>query len=106
MNIYPSAAIRQNYNKIADLCRRTGQPVFLTKKGKGDLVVLDIDSWERERQAFEEEKHAAMIRESLLQAEAEIARGEYCTLDETLTEMKKIIEAAEGTGVTSDEETA
>ena len=33
MNIRPSAAIRQNYNEIADLCRETGEPIFLTKNG-------------------------------------------------------------------------
>lgn len=31
MNIRPSAAIRQNYNEIADMCRKTEEPVFLTK---------------------------------------------------------------------------
>ena len=40
MNIRPSAAIRQNYNEIADMCRKTGEPVFLTKNGEGDLVVM------------------------------------------------------------------
>ena len=34
MNIRPSAAIRQNYNEIADLCRKTAEPIFLTKMGK------------------------------------------------------------------------
>lgn len=34
MNIRPSAAIRQNYNEIADMCRKTGEPVFLTKNGE------------------------------------------------------------------------
>ena len=33
MNIRPSAAIRQNYNEIADLCRETAEPIFLTKNG-------------------------------------------------------------------------
>lgn len=34
MNIRPSAAIRQNYNEIADLCRKTAEPIFLTKTAK------------------------------------------------------------------------
>ena len=42
MNIRPSAAIRQNYNEIAEMCRKTAEPVFLTKNGEGDLVVMDI----------------------------------------------------------------
>lgn len=88
MNIYPSAAIRQNYNKIADLCRETGEPVFLTKKGKGDLVVLDIDAWERERKALE-------IREGLLQAEARRLAGEKgYTIEETLDGMRQAVKEA------------
>ncbi len=47
MNICPSAAIRQNYNEIADLCHKTQAPVYLTKNGEGDLVIMDIDSFER-----------------------------------------------------------
>ena len=46
MNIRPSAAIRQNYNEIADLCRKTAEPVYLTKNGEGDLVVMSIDQFE------------------------------------------------------------
>ena len=40
--IKPSAAIRQNYNEIAKLCRESASPVYLTKNGEGDLVVMDI----------------------------------------------------------------
>ena len=47
MNIRPSAAIRQNYNEIADLCRQTKEPVFLTKNGEGDLVVMDLETYEQ-----------------------------------------------------------
>ena len=46
MNIRPSAAIRQNYNEIADICRKTAEPVFLTKNGEGDLVVMDIETYD------------------------------------------------------------
>ena len=43
MNIRPSAAIRQNYNEIADMCRKTEEPVFLTKNGEGDLVLWILE---------------------------------------------------------------
>jgi hypothetical protein len=32
MNIRPSTAIRQNYNEIADLCRKIAEPVFSYQK--------------------------------------------------------------------------
>jgi prevent-host-death family protein len=47
MNIRPSANIRQNYNEIAKLCKESGEPVYLTKNGEGDLVVMDIAAFER-----------------------------------------------------------
>ena len=50
MNIRPSASIRQNYNEISELCKKSGEPVYLTKNGEGDLVVMeDRKSVGRER---------------------------------------------------------
>ena len=59
MNIRPSAAIRQNYNEIADMCRKTEEPVFLTKNGEGDLVVMDIGTYNRREKMLK-------LREELL----------------------------------------
>ena len=47
MHIKASAAIRNNYNEISRLCKESGEPVFLTKNGEGDLVVMDITAFER-----------------------------------------------------------
>ena len=76
MNIRPSAAIRQNYNEIAELCRGTHAPVYLTKNGEGDLVVMDIESFSRR------EKMLA-LREQLLSVEEDrLAGRKGCTIDE------------------------
>jgi len=47
MHIKASATIRNNYNEIAALCKNTGEPIYLTKNGEGDLVVMDIKAFER-----------------------------------------------------------
>jgi antitoxin (DNA-binding transcriptional repressor) of toxin-antitoxin stability system len=47
MHIKASAAIRNNYNDISRLCKESGEPVYLTKNGEGDLVVMDIIAFER-----------------------------------------------------------
>ena len=52
MYIKPSAAIRQNYNDIAELCKTTGEPVYLTKNGEGDLVIMSIDAYERREEVL------------------------------------------------------
>ena len=76
MHIRPSAAIRQNYNEIADLCRRTQEPVYLTKNGEGDLVIMDIESFTRREKMLK-------LRENLLAVEEDRAMGRRgCTIDE------------------------
>ena len=76
MNIRPSAAIRQNYNEIAELCRSSKAPVYLPKNGGGALVVLDIESFPRREKMLE-------LRENLLAVEEDRAMGRVgCTLEE------------------------
>ncbi len=68
MTIKPSATIRQNYNEIADLCRLTKEPVYLTKNGEGDLVVMDVESFARREKMLK-------LREELLAVEEDRAAG-------------------------------
>ena len=76
MNIRPSAAIRQNYNEIADLCRKTAEPVFLTKNGEGDLVVMDIETYNRREKMLKPREELLAVQEDRLAGRA------GCTLDE------------------------
>ena len=46
-NILPVSDLR-NYNEVLKNCRK-GEPVFLTKNGRGRFVVLDIEEYEREQ---------------------------------------------------------
>lgn len=79
MYIKPSAAIRQNYNDIAQLCKDSGEPVYLTKNGEGDLVVMDIEAFHRREKmldlrekllAVEEDRHAGKAGYSLDEVDA------------------------------------
>ena len=92
MNIRPSAAIRQNYNEIADLCRETAEPIFLTKNGEGDLVVMDIDTYNRREKMLK-------LREELLSVEEDRMRGsEGYSIDEVTSMMRCAIKEAAGHG--------
>lgn len=44
--IRPSADLRNNYNEISRLCHETKQPVYITKNGFNDLVVLSNEAYE------------------------------------------------------------
>ena len=85
MNIRPSAAIRQYYNEIADLCRKTAEPIFLTKNGEGDLVVMDIETYNRREKMIQ-------LREELLSIEEDrIAGRSGCSLDELDAYLDEVI---------------
>ena len=85
MNIRPSAAIRQNYKEIADLCRKTAEPIFLTKNGEGDLVVMDIETYNRREKMIQ-------LREELLSIEEDrIAGRSGCSLDELDAYLDEVI---------------
>ena len=76
MNIRPSASIRQNYNEIADLCRDSQEPVYLTRNGEGDLVVMDIETFSRREKMLD-------LREQLLSVEEDrVAGSKEYTIDE------------------------
>lgn len=75
MTIRPSATIRQNYNEISNLCKTTAEPVFLTKNGEGDLVVMDIETFKRREKMI-------TLREELLSVEEDRLAGRTgCTID-------------------------
>ena len=92
MTIRPSAAIRNNYNDISNYCKSTGEPVYLTKNGEGDLVVMDIES-------FSKREKMLKLREELIAAEEDRLAGKNgYTVDELDKMLGDIItEASNGT---------
>ncbi len=88
MTIRPSAAIRQNYNEIAELCRRTAEPIFLTKNGEGDLVVMDIETYNRREKMLK-------LREELLEVQEDRIRGSKgYSVDQVAQMMRDAIQEA------------
>ena len=71
MLIKSSAALRDDYDSISKLAHETGEPVYITTEGEGDLVVMDIDAYEREKQL-------EVFRNAIDRAERELQNGEPC----------------------------
>ena len=87
MNIRPSAAIRNNYNEVSELCKTSGEPVYLTKNGEGDLVVMDIVSFTRREKMLK-------LREELLCVQEDRAQGvPDFSIEEVEAMMDEAIEA-------------
>ena len=45
--IKPISELRNNFKNISQLCHSDGGPIYLTKNGKGDLVVMSIAAHEK-----------------------------------------------------------
>ena len=55
--IRPCADLRNNYNEISKLCHAPNEPVYITKNGYNDLVLLSNEAYEK----FEKEKVEKLI---------------------------------------------
>ena len=65
--IKSSSELRKNYNSIADICRKTKAPVFLTRNGVGDTVIMDMETFnQREDDLAAAERLLATERSRLL----------------------------------------
>lgn len=68
MTIRPSTALRNEYSEISRACHESGEPIFITKNGEGDLVVQSIAAYNQREASLE-------LREKLLEAEEQLAAG-------------------------------
>lgn len=85
MLIKPSTALRNEYNEISSLCKEKMEPVFLTKNGYGDLVVMSIEAYKTREEMLD-------LREKLLEAEAQrLAGAQTYSIDEVSERLKGLI---------------
>ena len=58
----------RNTTEISEICHQSHEPIFITKNGYGDLVVMSIESYERQLA-----KAALYVK--LAEAEKQVADG-------------------------------
>jgi len=87
-NIRPISDLRNNANEISDFCRQTREPVYITRNGSGDMVVLSMEEYERQQALID-------LYGKLAVAEQEIASGAQG--EDFLTMARQLRERVHGT---------
>ena len=73
----------RNTNEISEICHAKKEPVFITKNGYGDLVIMSIET-------YEQLAEQSMIDDAILEAEKEIENGaELLDAKETLASLRR-----------------
>lgn len=81
-NIMPITDLRKT-NEISDICHKSQEPVFITKNGYGDLVVMSIE-------AYEKLVNDMQVDSAIMEAEREVREGaELLDARESLAELRR-----------------
>lgn len=68
--------------KISEMCNATNEPIFITKNGYGDMVVMSMAAYEQ--QLARSELHA-----KIMEGKAQADRGELLDGPSALAEMRE-----------------
>jgi prevent-host-death family protein len=78
-NIRPVSDLRNKTREISRLCHERDEPVFITKDGEGDLVVMSLAAYERDQARLE-------LYRLLDESEADVVAGDRGV---TLAQLKR-----------------
>jgi prevent-host-death family protein len=67
--IRPISDLRNKAQEISAICHKSDEPVFITKNGEGDLVVMSIAAYERDQARLE-------LYRLLEEAESDVRAGD------------------------------
>lgn len=97
-HIHPVSELRNNLSQLAEICHKENEPVFLTRKGHGDLVLLSLEGYERMVAKLKQHEGYDADIEELWVREAEARYDEIVTgtvacrpLDEAIDAARRVL---------------
>ena len=72
----------KNTTAISNLCHETQEPIFITKNGYGDMVIMSMETYEKAN-------FFNNLYEKLALAEADLKAGRVSDVDDAVNDIKK-----------------
>ena len=72
----------KNTSEISDLCHKVDEPVYVTKNGYGDMVIMSMDTFEGLSERFK-------MYQSLMTSEQQIKEGKTHDARKSLSAVKE-----------------
>ena len=72
----------KNTTSISNLCHETHEPIFITKNGYGDIVIMSMET-------FEKSTFLNNLYDKLAIAEADLKAGRVSDVDDTISDIRK-----------------
>lgn len=72
----------KNTSKISDLCHSTSEPIYITKNGYGDMVIMSMET-------FEEVSSTLNMYQSLMNSEQQIKEGKVHDARQSLKSVRE-----------------
>jgi PHD/YefM family antitoxin component YafN of YafNO toxin-antitoxin module len=72
----------KNTSEISAMCHMHNEPIFVTKNGYGDMVVMSMETYEKSM-------FVADVEKKLAEAEEAITKGEVSDAKEALADLRK-----------------
>ena len=87
MIIRASADVRLKYNEVINQSKETQQPIYLTRNGKGEAVIIDLSAYEKEKQEL---KAQQLVLESIA---SRLSGAKSLTVEESKDLVRAMLEA-------------
>jgi len=72
----------KNTSKISQMCQEAKEPIYITKNGYGDMVIMSL-------KVYEEKMYMLDVYEKLAAAEVEITKGKILNADSSLKSIRE-----------------
>ncbi len=72
----------KNTSTISDRCRAAKEPIFVTKNGYGDMVIMSIETYEKQMQLLD-------VYSKLAEAEDQIQSGKVISAESSMKGLRE-----------------